>query len=99
MRKLGKSNPLEVSAIELGCMGMSFSYGPPKHKQEMTDLLRRIRSGRRDNLKSSLFSYWYLEQSRIFAKDSFGVTAHKRQIISVIRGQTSVTAEKRRVVV
>jgi aryl-alcohol dehydrogenase-like predicted oxidoreductase len=38
-RKLGKSN-LEVSAIGLGCMGMSFSYGPPKDKQEMTTLLR-----------------------------------------------------------
>jgi len=38
-RKLGKSN-LEVSAIGLGCMGMSFSYGPPKDKQEMTALFQ-----------------------------------------------------------
>lgn len=37
-RKLGQSN-LEVSAIGLGCMGMSFSYGPPKNQQEMTALL------------------------------------------------------------
>jgi len=38
-RKLGKSN-LEVSAIGLGCMGMSFAYGPPGDKQEMISLLR-----------------------------------------------------------
>jgi aryl-alcohol dehydrogenase-like predicted oxidoreductase len=38
-RKLGKSN-LEVSTIGLGCMGMSFSYGPPKDKQEMISVLR-----------------------------------------------------------
>jgi len=38
-RKLG-SGGLEVSALGLGCMGMSFSYGPPKDKQEMTALLR-----------------------------------------------------------
>jgi aryl-alcohol dehydrogenase-like predicted oxidoreductase len=38
-RRLGKTN-LEVSAIGLGCMGMSFSYGPPKDKQEMISLLR-----------------------------------------------------------
>ena len=37
-RKLGKSN-LEVSAIRLGCMGMSWSYGPPKDKQAMISLL------------------------------------------------------------
>src|ERR1700730_11917848 len=39
-RKLGKNN-LEVSAIGLGCMRMSFSYGPPKDKQEMIALLRK----------------------------------------------------------
>jgi aryl-alcohol dehydrogenase-like predicted oxidoreductase len=38
-RKLGKSN-LEVSALGLGCMGMSFSYGAPKDRQEMITLLR-----------------------------------------------------------
>ena len=38
-RKLGKSN-LEVSAIGLGCMGMSFGYGPPTDKQEMISLIR-----------------------------------------------------------
>ena len=38
-RKLGKSN-LEVSAISLGCMGMSFGYGPAKDKNEMMSLIR-----------------------------------------------------------
>src|SRR5438445_6549613 len=38
-RTLGKGN-LEVSAIGLGCMGMSWSYGPAKDKQEMISLLR-----------------------------------------------------------
>jgi len=38
-RKLGKSN-LEVSALGLGCMGMSFGYGPPADKQEMIALIR-----------------------------------------------------------
>src|SRR5436189_4485101 len=38
-RKLGKSN-LEVSALGLGCMGMSWSYGPPKDKQQMISLIR-----------------------------------------------------------
>jgi aryl-alcohol dehydrogenase-like predicted oxidoreductase len=38
-RKLGKSG-LEVSAIGLGCMGMSFGYGPPKEKKKMISLIQ-----------------------------------------------------------
>ncbi len=38
-RIVGKSG-LEVSALGLGCMGMSFSYGPPKDRQEMISLIR-----------------------------------------------------------
>jgi aryl-alcohol dehydrogenase-like predicted oxidoreductase len=38
-RKLG--NDLEVSAIGLGCMGMSFGYGPPSDKQEMIKLIHK----------------------------------------------------------
>src|SRR2546426_5580860 len=38
-RKLGRSN-LEVSAVGLGCMGMSFGYGPAADRQEMIALLR-----------------------------------------------------------
>jgi aryl-alcohol dehydrogenase-like predicted oxidoreductase len=38
-RRLGK-NGLEVSAIGLGCMGMSWSYGPPKDKHDMIALIR-----------------------------------------------------------
>jgi len=39
-RKLGKSD-LEVSAIGLGCMGMSFGYGPAADKKEMISLIRK----------------------------------------------------------
>jgi hypothetical protein len=39
-RKLGNSN-LEVSAIGLGCTGMSFGYGPAKDEQEMVSVIRR----------------------------------------------------------
>src|SRR6266567_3274678 len=38
-RRLGKSG-LDVSAIGLGCMGMSFGYGPPADKEEMISLIR-----------------------------------------------------------
>ena len=38
-RQLGNGN-LEVSAIGLGCMGMSFGYGPAADKQEMISLIR-----------------------------------------------------------
>jgi aryl-alcohol dehydrogenase-like predicted oxidoreductase len=38
-RELGKSG-LEISAVGLGCMGMSFAYGPPPDKQEMISLIR-----------------------------------------------------------
>jgi aryl-alcohol dehydrogenase-like predicted oxidoreductase len=39
-RKLGNSN-LEVSALGLGCMGMSYGYGPAANKQEMIALIRK----------------------------------------------------------
>src|SRR5256885_15908832 len=39
-RKLGQNN-LEVSAVGLGCMSMSFGYGPAADKQEMVSLLRK----------------------------------------------------------
>lgn len=39
MRRLGNSG-LEVSAIGLGCMGMSFGYGPTPDKKEMISLIR-----------------------------------------------------------
>lgn len=38
-RTLGNSH-LEVSALGLGCMGMSFGYGPPADRQEMISLIR-----------------------------------------------------------
>ncbi len=38
-RTLGNSH-LEVSALGLGCMGMSYAYGPPADKQEMISLIR-----------------------------------------------------------
>ncbi len=38
-RKLGKTG-LEVSPLGLGCMGMSFGYGPPADRQEMISLIR-----------------------------------------------------------
>src|SRR5438046_6798182 len=40
-RKLGKSG-LEVSALGLGCMGMSFGYGPAGDEQEMIGLIRAV---------------------------------------------------------
>jgi aryl-alcohol dehydrogenase-like predicted oxidoreductase len=49
-RRLGKSN-LEVSALGLGCMGMSFGYGPPADQQEMIALLHRGRGARRHSLR------------------------------------------------
>lgn len=39
-RRLGKSG-LDVSAVGLGCMGMSFSYGPASDKQEMISVIRK----------------------------------------------------------
>jgi aryl-alcohol dehydrogenase-like predicted oxidoreductase len=44
-RKLGNSG-LEVSALGLGCMGMSFGYGPPGDKQKMIEVIRAaVRAG------------------------------------------------------
>ncbi len=44
-RRLGNSD-LHISAIGLGCMGMSFGYGPPAEKSEMMQLIRKaVESG------------------------------------------------------
>ena len=43
-RKLGKSN-FDVSALGLGCMGMSIAYGPPADKQEMIGLMAELGIG------------------------------------------------------
>jgi aryl-alcohol dehydrogenase-like predicted oxidoreductase len=45
-RKLGKSN-LEVSALGLGCMGLSFGYGPATEKQQAITLIRSAFEARR----------------------------------------------------
>ena len=45
-RQLGKSG-LEVSALGLGCMGMSFGYGPPADKKEMISIIRAAVEKRR----------------------------------------------------
>src|SRR4029077_19493468 len=44
-RKLGKSN-LEVSALGLGCMGMSFGYGPAADRRQMISLIRAAATSR-----------------------------------------------------
>ncbi|MEO6862859.1 MAG: hypothetical protein ABI180_15205, partial [Microcoleus sp.] len=79
-RKLGNSN-LEVSAIGLGCMGMSFSYGPPKDTQEMTALLGAAVD--RDRHSSMCPREWLSQQLRHPADKigehlSFAFTRSKR---------------------
>ena len=59
-RILGKGG-LEVSAIGLGCMGMSFSYGPPKDKQEMITLRTAMWIIRQTGLK--IFMAWRIYHS------------------------------------
>ena len=61
-RKLGNSN-LEVSALGLGCMGMSFGYGPAADKQEMIALIRVGRRTRRHVLRHRR-SLWPVHQRR-----------------------------------
>ena len=63
-RKLGKSG-LEVSALGLGCMGMSIAYGLPPDKQEMIALIRKPWSGAspsstlpRSMVRSRTKSFW-----------------------------------------
>jgi len=60
-RKLGKSNPLEVSAIGLGCMGMSFGYGEPVDKQQGISVIRTaVERGvkRQRRLRSRSLGFW-----------------------------------------
>jgi aryl-alcohol dehydrogenase-like predicted oxidoreductase len=63
-RKLGNSG-LEVSAIGLGCMGMSFGLGPAKDKQEMISLLRSAAE------KGVTFSHRYRRSLRIVHDEEY----------------------------
>jgi predicted aldo/keto reductase-like oxidoreductase len=73
-RKLGNSN-LEVSTIGLGCMGMSFGYGPPADKQEMISLIRTaveqgvtflipLKFTARSRTKNSWAKLWHLSVAK-----------------------------------
>jgi aryl-alcohol dehydrogenase-like predicted oxidoreductase len=65
-RKLGKSG-LEVSAIGLGCMGISDGYNPPGDKNEMTSVVRAaVEAGapRREHRSSSSRTYTRLSPRR-----------------------------------
>jgi hypothetical protein len=56
-RKLGRSN-LEVYAIGLGCMGMSFGYGPAADKKEMISLIRSAVEPDRRNKEGDTGPFW-----------------------------------------
>jgi aryl-alcohol dehydrogenase-like predicted oxidoreductase len=59
IRKFGNSD-LEVSALGLGCMGMSANYGPPGNRQESIGLSRAAVGFMRTKARASACSWWAL---------------------------------------
>lgn len=95
-RKLGNSN-LEVSALGLGCMGMSYGYGPAADKQEMITLLRTAveRGTRFLLLRQSLSQQLFRSTASAIATKIFRVPEYGVRPCAVSMLSSSITSPAR----